>query len=260
MLFLNKLFKPAPLLEEEAQLWLLHTFAWCLRHFDADFFYRESVLVLPSNRYFPGRADTPQAMAELILKRVQAYAGMSHWPCAAIPVGSCGVDAPLVQISGSLRGVDLPPLPAPPHLLIQYDPRQINNPEALIAVCAHSLAHYLSAAAPQDPPGTPEYRPYATEVLAIFMGFGLMFANSAFHFQGGCGSCATVGRSAYLSEYESTYALALFCVLKKIPASDVSRHLKKHLRGFFKRALKEISLSTIPELSPLTIPAISTAL
>ena len=80
-------------------------------------------------------------------------------------------------------------------------------------------------------------------MLAVYLGFGLMFANSAFTFRGGCGSCynPNANRDAYLSEQEATYALAIFCVLKEIPNSMVTGHLKSHLRGFFKRAVKEIS-------------------
>jgi hypothetical protein len=238
-------FKPPILLEEDSAQWLLHTFTWCLNHFDADFFYRESRLVLPSNKHFSGRANSPQALAELILKRVQEYAGMAHWPCRIVASDSCALQATPVQMSATLRGVNVAPVVSTSPLMVYYDPRHLNNPEALIAVCAHTLAHYLATTAPQNPPGTAEHWPYATEVLAIFMGFGLMFANSAFHFQGGCGSCATVGRSAYLSEYEATYALAIFCGLKKIPHQEVTRHLKKHLRGFFKSALKEIPAKLI---------------
>jgi hypothetical protein len=83
-------------------------------------------------------------------------------------------------------------------------------------------------------------------LLAIFLGFGLMFANSAYNFRGGCGSCYNpyAQRSAYLSETEATYALALFCVLKDSPNSDVTPHLKKHLRGIYRKSVRELSDNT----------------
>ena len=79
-------------------------------------------------------------------------------------------------------------------------------------------------------------------MVAIFLGFGLMFANSAYTFRGGCGSCynASANRDAYLTEQQSVYALALFSVLKELPTNTVSANLKKHLRGYFKKAVKEI--------------------
>ena len=67
-----------------------------------------------------------------------------------------------------------------------------------------------------------------------------------------------------ISQYDTTYALALFCHLKEIPPRALLPHLKKSLRGFFKRAMKDISgrgealgqLRAIePELPPSSEPA-----
>jgi hypothetical protein len=75
------------------------------------------------------------------------------------------------------------------------------------------------------------------------MGFGIMFANSAIVARaGGCGGCGggqSPVRQVFMNEEESTYALAVFCHLKGIEAGQVTKHLKKHLRGFFKSALKD---------------------
>ena len=128
-------------------------------------------------------------------------------------------------------------------LLIPYNPQQINNPEGMIATFTHTLAHYMGQMTRTPPPGGVEYWPHVTELLAVYLGFGLMFANSAFTFRGGCGSCynPNTNRDAYLSEQEATYALAIFAVLKGIPNSSVTGHLKSHLRGFYRKAVKEIN-------------------
>jgi len=233
-------FSQAPLLEEESSQWLSETFNWCMNQFDSNYFYQNTELVIPSNKYFPGRVNSHQGMAELIFERVKHYAGMSHWPCEVVPPDACDLEVPQkILIPGNLRGSKQLPAPDVPRLPIYYDPAHVNNPEAMIANYAHTLAHYLATTATQKPPGDAEHWPYATEVLAIFMGFGLMFANSAFTHQGGCGSCQKVGRTAFLSEREATYTLAIFCSLKKIPTKAVISHLKKHLRGFFKQATKQ---------------------
>ncbi len=240
---LLNLFSKAPLLEQESSQWLRQSFNWCMNQFDSHYFYQKTMLVLPSNRFFPGRVDSHQGMAELIFERVQDYAGMKHWPFAVLPPNACATDTPQqILISGNARGVTEPAPANAQRLPVYYDPRHVNNPEAMIANYAHTLAHYLVSTAKKAPPGEAEHFPYATEVLAIFMGFGVMFANSAFTHQVGCGGCQKVGRAAFLSEDEATYTLAIFCVLKKIPANTVTPHLKKHLRGFFKRAMKEISV------------------
>ena len=75
------------------------------------------------------------------------------------------------------------------------------------------------------------------------MGFGIMFANSAIVARhGGCGGCGGGQypvREVYLSQDEVLYALAVFCQLKSIESKKVTKHLKKHLRGFFKAAMKD---------------------
>jgi hypothetical protein len=257
------LFGKRPLLQESSAHWLLEAFGWSLKHFDAPLFFRDSRLVLPDNQHFPGRADTPEVMANLIFDRVKRYAGVTHWPTRLVLPDSCSLlDSPRIEIKGALRGpegISEPETAATQHLLIPYNPQQLNNPEGMIASFAHVLAHYLAQMAPEPPPGGIEYWPHVTELLAIYLGFGLMFANSAFTFRGGCGSCYNpqANRDAYLSELESTYALAIFAVLKGIPQSTVTRHLKGHLRGFYKRAVKEIgghheALSRLNSFSPGT--------
>jgi hypothetical protein len=95
-------------------------------------------------------------------------------------------------------------------------------------------------------------------VVAVFLGFGLLFANSAFNVRVGCGgSCATPAndRQNFLSQYDITYTLALFGVLKEIPDKQVLRHLKASLRGHYKHCVKDIrarpdALAGLPESRP----------
>ena len=241
------LFNRPPVLETSSSQWLFDAFAWALDNFDAEYFYNETVLVLPNNTFFPGSVDNPEAMANLIFDRVKVYAGISHWPTRLMENSdSTYLEAPKVEIKGALRGAggiaddsvdDAHRLP------ILFNPQQISNPEGMISSFAHNVAHYLGQMADEPPPGGVEYWPQLTELLAIYSGFGVMFANSAFTFRGGCGSCynPAANRDAYLSEREATYALAIFSVLKEIPSSAITKHLKGHLRGVFKKAVKEIN-------------------
>ncbi|MBL1260343.1 MAG: hypothetical protein COB33_007425 [Thiotrichaceae bacterium] len=72
-------------------------------------------------------------------------------------------------------------------------------------------------------------------------GFGLMLANTVTPHRGGYGSCRSpaMERVGNLAEREVAYALAIFCVLKEVSEKKVTRHLKKTLKGFFKKALKD---------------------
>ncbi len=236
------------LLDESSIVWLFDSFGWALRNLGADLFADETILVTPSNTHFPGRADSIPGIAAVVFEQVKAYAGMSHWPCQLIDQNSCAINAqPKVVIEGALRGggsrvsKNVDPEQS---LVVTYDPNQINNPEAMIASFAHTLAHYLASMAPEPPPGGEENWAQVTEVVAVFMGFGLMFSNSAFTFKtGGCGSCkgAAADRTNYLSQHDITYALAIFSVLKGIPVKSVTPHLKKSLRGFFEKCVKDVT-------------------
>jgi len=240
------LFKARPVLDEESVQWLFKLYQWALRNFDAEIFFKHTILVAPSNQYFPGKANSNEAMAHLIFDQVKEYAAVKHWPCRLTTDQSCAVAAKQIEVSDPLRDVNGKEAEFVLHenlLPIYYDPGQVNNPEAIIATFAHALAHHLGSKGNELPDDVDENWPQITEVLAVFMGFGLMFANSAFVYRNvTCGSCqpTTVNRSAYLSQYDITYALAIFCVLKDIKVAEVLKNLKKSLRPFFKKAYKDV--------------------
>jgi len=235
-------------LEEDSAQWLFETYAWALNNFGSDVFYNETVMVLPTNSFFPGNANNSHDMASLIFDQVKKYAGLEHWPCKLQDQSSCNTETiPKVMIEGALRGskgVASETVADDSKLLITYNPDQVKNPEVLIASYAHMLSHYLGAMAKMPSPGGEEYWPHTTEVLAAFMGFGLIFSNSAYSFnRNKCGSCAGAipERSAYLSQYEMTYAFAIFCVLKNVHNKEVLPHLKKSLRSFYRKSVIDIN-------------------
>lgn len=240
------LFVRKPVLDETSVAWLFEVFGWCLDHFDAAEFSSATQLVVPSNEYFPGRENSVQGMAGLMFERVQHYAGMGHWPLQLMDQSWCPSSQPVpVDMDGTKRGEQAltAKLAYAQALPIGYDPALINNPEALIAAFAHTLAQLLGSTASQPPPGGVQNWPQATEILAVFLGFGVMFSNTAFIFRTNkCGSCggANADRTNYLSQYDITYALAIFCVLKQIQPRQVLPHLKKSLRGYFKKSMKDV--------------------
>ncbi|MES9845775.1 MAG: hypothetical protein ABW131_14085, partial [Candidatus Sedimenticola sp. 6PFRAG5] len=96
-----------PLLETDSSQWLFDAFAWSLKQFDAGIFYNQTQLVLPSNKFFPGRVDSVHGMASLIFEQVKGYAGISHWPTRLADQSSCAlIEPPQIEIRGALRGPD----------------------------------------------------------------------------------------------------------------------------------------------------------
>lgn len=160
-------------------------------------------------------------------------------PVSSMPISSMPISS--MPISSMPQGTMAQNAAPDNRIPFVYHPQQLKSPEGLIAHFAQGLSHHLASVSTQSPPGGAEYLPMASELIGIFMGFGLMYANSAKakHF-GGCGSCGQgPTRQAFLSEDEATYALALFCQLKGIESYHGAKHLKKHLRGFFKSAIKD---------------------
>lgn len=243
-----------PLLDETYAGWMLDVYAWALRNFDPIMFRDETILVTPTNRHFPGKANSAEGMAKLIFEQVVAYAGMAHWPLKLLPPDSCVLEpADEVRVIAGGRGARaVVSGQAPASLTVSYDPNYLNDPQAMIAVFAHTLAHHLGRSAGEPPPGGEENWPHVTELLAVFLGFGLMFANTALVLpRGGCCGGPVVRRQAYVSQHDITYALAVFAALKGLPAKAVLPHLKKPLRGHFKRALREINGSHAAHLREL---------
>ncbi|MFN2348413.1 MAG: hypothetical protein ABR558_02410 [Thioalkalivibrio sp.] len=261
------LFQKQALIDDATRQWLHDVYAWALRNFGTDVFHDQTILVTPSAAHFPGRADSVHGMAQLVFEQVKQHAGLAHWPTRLVSPEAFDPGQPQrLELSGAIRGARGVRAEAvdPAHrLVISYVPNRVSDPEALIATYAHTLAGFMASLARDEPPGGRENWPHVTEVLAVFMGFGLMMSNTAYATpKVGCGSCRVPGaeRESYLSQYDLTYALALFCALKGIERGEVLRHLKAPLRGYFKKALRAVG-SDIAQLArlraldaPLPIP------
>lgn len=240
------LFRSKPVLDENSTEWLFHAYAWALGYFGSDVFHQDTILVTPTNRHFPDKSlDTPEQKAEAAFGRVREYAGMQGWPCKLSALAP-GMDPPTPPDISSVT-------PRGPQgivviheekqsIPIAFDPGMIVKPLVLIAAYAQQLAYHLGRAIKVEVPGGEALRGPASDLLAVFMGFGLFMANSAMTAcRGGCSGCGTsVQKLGYLTEAEFVYALAIFCVLKDIQNAHVEPYLKKTLQPFFRKAIKEI--------------------
>lgn len=249
-----QIFSPRPLIADDSAQWIMDAAQWVLTHFDREEILNRSRLIQPSNEFFPGRVDSIHSKAQNIFNHTLTYCGLAHWPFQLQAPGAfLPIDTQQFPLEGLPQGSiernseqPLAPLNSRLPLNISYVPQQVGKPEDLSSSFAHFIAQHAVLQARELPPGGAEYFPEATELLAVFMGFGVMFANSAYTFRGGCGSCynAAANRQATLSEDEVVFALALYCQLKAIPKSEATRYLKKYLRGSYKKALKQIERHT----------------
>jgi len=243
---LAALFKSQPVVDEGTKNWIFDTFAWAVEHFESQVFVKETQLILPTNSYYPGSVSSVHEMAQAIFNNTLKYAGMQGWPIVLVaPQVYEHEPMPKLALPEVIRGQQAVVHINREHtspIRISYHPGQINQPQDLIATFAHSLAMIMITQRGILPPGGKENLPQAADLLACFMGFGVMLANTAYQFKGGCGSCynASANRQAALPEQDTLYMLALFSILKSIPIKTVTPHLKSHMKSTFKSAYKEL--------------------
>lgn len=240
------LFKRKPLLTQEARDFQIDCFAWLLTYFGGDEFYDKADLILPTAQYFSIENSEPHAVAQETFERVKRYSGMEEWPCRL----EAQDEDPELKVAPTviLQGVDQNPLgtfqeTAENEIVITYNPALLSNPTQLVATFAHELAHYLTATAPEPPPGGWDNWEFATDITATFLGFGIFVANSTFNFQQYSDIDSqgwSVSGGGYLSEEEHSFALAIFLLLKNISPENVYRHCDTNIKAYLKRAYKEL--------------------
>jgi hypothetical protein len=247
------IFKKKPLLSEVDRAFQHACYAWLLKHFGGDDFYKEAQLVLPTEDFFPTQIESPTEAAQVTFEQVKKFAGMEKWPCTLV----AQEEDPNLVVAPTLIVQNAEHNPSGTfvanennEVTITYNPRLTANPVQMVATFAHELSHYLTATAAEPPPGGWDNWEFATDICASFLGFGIFVANSAFSFnqhtsvdsQGWQSS-----RSGYLTEAEHSYALALFLVLKDIPFEVALEHCDANIKSNLKRAQQELEGNSIIE-------------
>jgi hypothetical protein len=240
------LSKPRPPVDDEEYDWLLACFAWLSREFGGNSGLRGAALILPSRDFFPHSKLTGHDRALELFDQVKALAGMTEWQCDLIP-GAASREHRVTTGHGLRHEGKGPPLGtfeyANGRYRITYDPASLRDPATLVATFAHELSHYLIHSAETAPPGGRELEEHATDLAAVFMGFGVLMANSAKSF-GQFQNFGEIGwqmqARGYLSENALTTGLALFVVASGGDAVDAEAALKDYLRKPFRRAVKAV--------------------
>jgi hypothetical protein len=184
---------------------------------------------------------------------------MQNWPIMLVePEKMQQVAFPHWQFSPRLRGAEAKLIDSAmtqQHVYISYNPQQINQPQDLVASIAQTLALILIHQGKQLPPGGDELLPQVSELVAVFLGFGVMLSNTAYQFKGGCGSCfnAYANRQPALTESELIFALALMAKLKGQAKGKVLGQLKPHLRSMYKKADKMLNNEIKDSANPLLL-------
>jgi hypothetical protein len=241
--FMLGLFKARPPVDPEEYEWLLACFAWLMREFGGLERVRATPLVLPVTRFFPDSDLTGHDRALELFGQVKALCGMADWQCDLVP-GERERESHITTAHLLRHHSKPPPLGtfsyADGRYRITYNPSELARPHALVATFAHELSHYLLHTAETRPPGGPELREHATDLGAVFMGFGSFLANTAknFHqFRNESEQGWQMQAQGYLSENALVTGHALFVLVSGADEAAAQGDLKTYLRGPFRKAI-----------------------
>ena len=236
------LFKPKPILSQNALDFEIASFRWLLKNLNVIEFYNVHRLIVPSEKFFPITMGEADEIAKETFDYVKKYAGMRQWSCT-LEEQEADID-PLVSNNVMVKNLDNNPLgtfvqDGYYRATITYNPSIVNKPMNLIATFAHELSHYRIRDTGATPPGGWENEEQLTDITATFLGFGVFMANATFNTSTDA-DWWHASYSGYLSETEHIYALGIFMELKEIPLNEASEFLKPHLGKLLKKVIKEI--------------------
>jgi len=244
-------FKSKPLLSEEDREFQFQNFKWLLTHFGGPYFYDTTNLVLPTDTYFPSEVSSNQDAAHSTFQHVLEHAGLANWP-VNLEVQEAD---PNLEVSPTIviRNTDTSPagtfsVDENEKVKITYNPEIASDPVKMVSVFSHELAHYLTATSQEPPPGGWDNWEFTTDICAIFMGFGIFQANSAFKFQQYATSDSIGWRTSavgYLSQPERCFALAIFLKLKNISPNVAYPHCDSNVKSYLKQAIGELDASNM---------------
>lgn len=239
-------FSTKPIISQDKFDWQIAVYRWLLRNYGTKFRDGTYALVKPDREHFPDKCQSERDVFEKTFQRVKKYAGMEFWPCDLVPQDQD--QDPSMGEALLLKNTESGPAGTFRYHysgkgIVTYNPSLISEPQSIVSTYAHELGHYLTANCKEAPPGGWDYWEPATDMTAVFMGFGIFMANASFIFKqftsaGNQGwSTQTLG---YLSTRELINALAIFIELMAIDSREALPFLKPGLKRDFKKSLKYI--------------------
>ncbi len=200
----------------------------------------EAVVILPTAEYFPDPYDKSQAAGERLFQRVCTYMRVDRsdiefqiFPdeTEILPYwyGNSGGCAGFYSRDGTADET---------RMLVAVRSTQLKDPPTLVATMAHELGHVILLGGGLLKPTTPDHEPL-TDLLSVFLGFGIFNANSAGRFkqyQDETRYGWSMHRLGYLAEEVYGYALAKFVVERGEENVDWAKHLSTNVQSYFKRS------------------------
>jgi hypothetical protein len=213
----------------------------------------EAEAILPEPEYFPDPYDKSPDAAKALFHRICAYmradpdqVELEFFPDETeelreiLPHWSGGSDgcAGLYYSRANPGHDEKNGADHKDRMLIALSNTLLKEPITLIATVAHELGHVILLGGGLMDQSTPDHEPM-TDLLTVFLGFGIFTANAAAHFsqfQDERRQGWSMRRLGYLSQETYGYALAKFAAERSEPKPDWVRHLSTNVRSYFKQS------------------------
>lgn len=240
-------FRRKPLLDADTASWHLDNFEWLVRNFARRHGFSKMSLVLPAPGFFKNNGEQGHKRAQLLFDQVKAYCGInehinlvggddvpsSYGAPSVDDISYDGFAAGLYYSGGGVK-----------EATISYASYLLEDSQTLITVFAHELAHYvLDCDVASLPPIADGEDEYLTDLTAVFLGFGVFFANNALRRDkvGNAGQeYLQLARAGYLPERDLIFATAIFIAVRELDPGPAIKCLKPHLAAFLNRALSDL--------------------
>lgn len=240
--FQFSIFQSTPIISSQSREWIFGQFHQLFDRLGNQHFIDDAQLILPTANFFPANVNSAEQMASVTFGQIKQYAGMADWPIDISPHLSekplpklefrHGYHGSKVMVTGDYSDNN--------RIEINLDITKFPKAETLVATLGQQLGSILLAYTGIE--SSKQEYVAMTELLATFLGFGVMLANTSYQFRGGCGSCykSAANRQTGLSEEEMIYSLAVFCQLKGVANKEVLPHLKGYMRPVYKKSVRDI--------------------
>ncbi len=231
-------------IEEHIADWVEDRFAILLEHFARERPIHATALVLPGAEDFIMDAGAASARAERVYRYTARHAGFAHWPVKLVSMGDEGPkDLGGVIVPSASTAAGAFSVSVEGDVEIRFARELIDRPRDLVSTFAHELAHLLLYSRHVEEGVRAEDAELVTDLAAVYLGFGVYLANSAFELQqsddglmGGWSS----RRQGYLTENTLVYATAVFCAIQDDGFDEARCALKPRLQRVFDRACPQI--------------------
>jgi hypothetical protein len=203
----------------------------------------QASVILPDAEHFPDPYDKSEAAAEKMLCRICGYMKVdrSQLDLEVFTDETKELSKVLPYWQGShngCAGLYVHPEDEDKRMVVALRHSQLDDPMALVATLAHELGHVILLGGGLMEHSVKDMEPL-TDLLTVFLGFGIFNANSAARFlqwQNERKQGWSMKRLGYLPEEIYGYALARFAHERGEHRPEWTRHLSTNVRSYFRKS------------------------